>query len=76
VHSSRQLVLGRNLIGALAVTALASCGQANGASRDWANDPRTTEDAYGPQVDFDVLAIVAGMALAHGGRVVALMPER
>ena len=67
---------GRPLIGALAVIALASCGQTTGAPQDWANDPRTTTDAHSRQVDLDVLAIVTGMALAHGGRVVALMPER
>jgi hypothetical protein len=76
VRSSHPWAFGRPLIGALAVIALASCGQPRGAAQDWANDPRTTDDAQSRQVDLDVLAIVTGMALAHGGRVVALMPER
>jgi hypothetical protein len=63
----------RRLVGTLAIIGLAGCGQP-GVSHDWANSPRTAEDAYARQVDIDALAIVAGMALAHGGRMVALMP--
>jgi hypothetical protein len=65
----------RRLVGAFAIIALAGCSQPRGPSHDWADGPRTTGDAYSRQVDLDVLLIVAGMALAHGGRVVTLVPD-
>jgi hypothetical protein len=35
----------------------------------------TREDVYRRQLDLDVAAIIEGMVRAHGGQVVALMPE-
>jgi hypothetical protein len=66
--------LARCLVGAFAIVALVACGQPQGVSHDWADAPRTTEDAHSRQIDIDVLAIVAGMASAHGGGIVAWMP--
>ena len=56
-----------NLFGALAVMALAACGQLRGAPLT-ANDAQWTADAHWRQVDLDVEAIINGMAQAHGVR--------
>jgi hypothetical protein len=64
----------RNLIAALAFVALAGCGQSRVASvPDEANHCGMAGDAHWQQqVNLDVAAIVAGMALAHGARAVAV----
>ena len=67
----------RRLIGVFAIVALASCGQSrSGPPTRQADDPPKPDDAFSRQVHLDVVAIVTGMALAHGVRVVALMPAR
>jgi hypothetical protein len=78
MHSLCQWTFAISLVGALAVIASAGCdrpvdalGRDHGDSR-----PMTREDAYRKQLDLDVAAIIGGMMRAHGGQVVALMPEK
>jgi hypothetical protein len=63
------------LVSALAIVGLASCSQSQEAPVT-AKDARWNEDMHWRQVDLDVAAIVTGMALAHGGRELALIPQR
>jgi hypothetical protein len=70
VQSSHKWAFTWSFIGALAVVALAGCAQPRDVQ---ATDPPTRGDnAFSRQVDLDVGAIVAGMAMAHGARAVAL----
>jgi hypothetical protein len=76
VQSPRQWIFGRNIIGVLAVIASAGCNQSVDAlQKEDESPPITLEDVYLRQLDFDVAAIVRGMALAHGGQVVASTPK-
>ena len=78
MHSLCQWTFARSLIGALAVIASAGCNQSVDApgKNHGDNRPMTREDAYVRQLDLDVAAIIEGMVRAHGGQVVALMPEQ
>jgi hypothetical protein len=66
----------RRLVGVLAI-ALASCAQSPGGPLTrQADDPPSANDAFMRQVHLDVVAIVAGMTMAHGVQAVWLMPAR
>ena len=67
----------RDLIGVLAVVAATGCNQpADALRQEDGNKPATTpEDVCQRQLDFDVAAMVRGMALAHGAQVVASAPD-
>ena len=77
MRSLCQWIFARSLVGALAVIASAGCDRpvdALGKDHGY-NRPMTRQDAYIRQLDLDVAAIIEGMVRAHGGQVVALMPE-
>ena len=78
MHSLCQWMVARSLIGALAVIAAVGCDRpVDALGKDHSdNRPMTREDAYRRQLDLDVAAIIEGMVRAHGGQVVALMPEQ
>ena len=73
VQSSRRWTLARALIGAFAAIAVVSCDQRVDALGD--SPPMTRDDTHGRQVDFDVAAIAAGMARAHGAKAAAYPPH-
>ncbi len=70
---SRQWILARAVVGALALIASVGCAQRADIRGD--GRPITGDDAYRRQVELDEAAIVAGMTQAHGAQAVALMPE-
>jgi hypothetical protein len=78
VQSRHRWIFGRNLICVLTVIAAAGCNRpADGLRHDDENNSAMTrEDVRQRQLDFDVAAMVRGMALAHGAQVVALAPEQ
>ena len=77
MHSLCRWMVARSLIGALAVIVAVGCDRSVDAlGKDHSdNRPMTREDVYRRQLDLDVAAIIEGMVRAHGGQVVALMPE-
>jgi hypothetical protein len=76
MRSAHRWIFVRGLICTLSVASV-GCNQTIEVLRgDHENDaPMTRDDAYRRQLDLDVAAIIRGMALAHGGQVVASTPR-
>ena len=65
----------RSLIVGVATVAVSGCDRPGHLALR-ADDPPTAADVFSRQVHLDVVAIVAGMTMAHGVQAVWLMPAR